>query len=146
MNSELIYEKTYPRPAWDEEPELAEEFDSDPFLSYFLDSALVPIPGRLAESERFIELAQKTAEDNRLDVKILRRDHGIVVRYTLSGINNLRRLCPLMVMADSIHTFSPRGISEIILCMNYSTHVALKKDEVIPSLLYSMGKEEHGRV
>lgn len=142
MNSEIIYEKKFPR---EDDLELLEYLKShkdkpippppitfDEFYSSIFESiTLAPLPERQKSINAFIQAAVDVSEMYEVDITIKRYDSHINAIFTFEWGYYFSNLSTLFSMADRYCFFRNENLDEFIISLDYYTHAVYKNDNLL---------------
>lgn len=138
MKRKVIYKKTYPKDDLDEMEALAEEknlldkmeHSLPPFDEFmkriYQDTVYWLMPERMKTANEFINRAIKISEIYHIDTEIIRHESHITVDYYIDGCACMGFLKELIKYADDIAFFTNIKGHEILLSMDYYTHVIFR--------------------
>lgn len=145
---ELIYEKHYPHPSFEDKMRELEEYKRDlesqpdyqpepvkPFEEFYREMVenrtLILLPDIIVQAEDFIKLAVEVAELYEFDTTIKRKDSHIEVNYSFDCGGELDYLTPIIGQADSISFFAGIHGFEITLSLDFYTHAVYDKGRLL---------------
>ena len=140
MNVKTIYEKKFPPTDIEKiEQDISEMKDTlkNDRLSFdeimnklFKDITFVPLPDRIKNSEKFIEMAIELSEHYEIDIVIKRYHDSINVNYYFDG-GSIRNINNLFGMADEFSFGKDVLGYDIEVSLTYYTHAKTRQGRTI---------------
>ena len=139
---EVLFEKTYPQPAWDKIIEDADNAKNKPQAIAFIEhleemrrnAIYEPIPERIEASKKLVQMVQDFSEKYEIDAKAEQDEDRVSIDFFFDACalskENLHEFVAILDFVDNIMFCATKDDTyEVIILLSYRTHKVIPPKE-----------------